>query len=84
MHRQTGDNGPISMPAAAADWYDNMFKPIIEAVKQMKVIQHFPGRSESDLYMWLVHHQKEIRERHHLQQAAVPETVRDFLDYIDE
>lgn len=84
IRRATGNNGVITVPEAAADWYDNMFIPIIDAVKQMKVIEHFPGRSESDLYMWLVHHQGEIQERHQLQQAAVPETVRDFLDYIDE
>ena len=60
---ETSKSSPITLPAAAADWYDNVYLPIVDSVRQMDVIKHFPGRSETDLYEWLIRHQAEIRRQ---------------------
>ena len=73
----------ISLPTAAADWYDNVYLPIVAVVRDMDVIKHFPGRSESDLYKWLIDHQAELRERHNLPEEHLPGTVQEFLQLID-
>ncbi len=49
----------------------------------MDVIKHFPGRSEVDLYMWLLRHQAALRERHNLQKTEVPEVVQAFLQAVE-
>jgi len=74
---------PVSLPDAAADWYDNVFLPIIEIVRNMDVIKHFPGRSESDLYRWVIQHQEELRDQHHLEAVGLPETVQEFLNSVE-
>ncbi len=72
----------VSMPDAAADWYDNVYLPMIDIVRKMGVIKHFPGRSETDLYEWLIRHQTELRERHDLEKIYVSDTVQEFLETV--
>lgn len=73
----------IPLPEAAADWYDHVYLPIIKVVRQMDIIKHFPGRSESDLYMWLIKHQAALREQHDLGKVDLPEAVEEFLESLD-
>lgn len=68
---------------AAADWYQHVYLPLLEIVRQTDVIKHFPGRSESDLYMWLVRHQDTLREQHDLPKIEIPEAVDEFLHFIE-
>jgi hypothetical protein len=69
----------VAYQLAAADWYDHVYLPMVEVVRQMEVIKHFPGRSESDLYMWLIRHQQALREQHRLGKVALPEPAEEFL-----
>jgi hypothetical protein len=41
----------VSLPEAAASWYDEVFIPVMEVVKQHRIAEHFPGWSEADLYV---------------------------------
>jgi hypothetical protein len=77
------DDPDTAFQLAAADWYDHVYLPMIEAVRHMGVIKHFPGRSESDLYMWLIRHQAALREQHDLKQVKLPEAVEEFLQSIE-
>ena len=77
------DDPAAAFQLAAADWYDHVYLPIIEVVRHMKVIKHFPGRSESDLYMWLIRHQAALRAHHDLEKVDLPEEVAEFLHSID-
>lgn len=76
------DHDLISLPEAAANWYDNVYLPIIWTVRETDVIKHFPNRSESDLYMWLTQHQTELREQHDLEKLHLANVVKEFLDYV--
>ena len=80
----SGKQASISLPEAAADWYDNVYLPIIDVVREMEVIKHFPGRSESDLYEWLIRHQAELRDQHDLQKILASDAVQEFLQSIEE
>lgn len=73
---------PVSLPEAAADWYDNVYLPISAAVRTLGVISHFPNRSETDLYMWLIQHQAELREQHDLAKLQLSEIVQEFLTHL--
>lgn len=78
------DDPAAAFQLAAADWYDQVYLPIIEGVRQKEIIKDFPGRSESDLYMWLIRHQAALRERHGLEKVELPEAVAEFLQCIEE
>lgn len=73
----------LAFQKAAADWYDNVYLPIVDVVKQMDILKHFPGRSETDLYIWLIKNQNKLRERHHLGQLDLPHAVAFWLAYSD-
>jgi hypothetical protein len=39
---------------ALLSWFGNVFMPIIEVIREEKILPHFPGRTESDLYVFIV------------------------------
>lgn len=73
---------PVSLSEAAANWYGNVYLPITALVHQLGMIKNFPNRSDTDLYMWLIQHQAELREQHNLDKLQLSETVQGFLDYL--
>lgn len=38
---------------AAADWYDTMYIPLAEAIRDRELLQWFPQRTITDLYIWV-------------------------------
>ena len=52
----------IPYEEAVASWYDNAYLPLVEMIREQEIIQAFPGRSEADLYLWLVDHRQEFVE----------------------
>ncbi|WKZ41752.1 MAG: hypothetical protein QY328_06840 [Anaerolineales bacterium] len=56
----------ISDEEAVAHWYDTVYMPIIEIVRQSEILKDFPGRTEGDMYLWVLDHQ------HYLSQQGQP------------
>jgi hypothetical protein len=46
---------------AGNSWYKNLYIPIINLDKEEKILSRFPGRTESDLYMWIIKHWDELK-----------------------
>jgi hypothetical protein len=44
----------ISFEDAAKDWYANVYKPIVDEIRKEKLLTLFPGKTEADMYMWIV------------------------------
>jgi hypothetical protein len=55
----------ITEDEAVIDWYDNVYMPIIDAVREHDILTDFPGRTESDLYLWIIDHMHYLRENCH-------------------
>ena len=53
-----------SVAEAAASWYDNVYLPIIEAIKESGILKSFPRRTEADLYFWVAYHRERLKERY--------------------
>jgi hypothetical protein len=51
----------IDEDEAVTDWYDNVYMPIITAVRADGMLDDFPSRTESDLYLWIIDHQHYLR-----------------------
>lgn len=43
----------IPLQDAAAYWYDNMYIPLAEAIRDRGLLRWFPGRTITDLYIWI-------------------------------
>jgi hypothetical protein len=77
------NNRPASWEEAVVSWYDNVYMPLIGLIRKYDVLEHFPGRTEADLYAWLVKHQEALRLHHGGDYATPEETVEDFLTKLD-
>jgi nucleotide-binding universal stress UspA family protein len=43
----------ISYPEAVGHWYDEVYISIIEPVRERGLLRWFPGRTETDMYLWV-------------------------------
>jgi hypothetical protein len=74
-------NRDVPWKEAVASWYDNVYLPLIELIRKYNILDAFPGRTEADLYAWLIKHQEALRL--HLggdQHISIEETVEDFVN----
>jgi len=47
----------ISEKEAIIDWYDRVYIPIVNVIHQTNILDEFPGKTEGDLYLWVLDHQ---------------------------
>ncbi len=70
----------VSFEEGARDWYDNVYMPLVRVIRYYKILERFPGRSESDLYLWIIDHlwylRQEFGQEVSLEQAAADFTER--------
>jgi hypothetical protein len=50
----------ISREAAAGDWYDNVFWPSIQALRDSEAMEAFPRSTEADMFLWLEQRRRAI------------------------
>lgn len=43
---------------ASLIWYDNIYLPAIEVIKSYGILEKFPDRTKTDLYVWLNEHKR--------------------------
>jgi hypothetical protein len=47
---------------AVSHWHDTVYRPLIEAINSMGMMESFPRQTTSDLYLWVIDHQHYLRE----------------------
>ena len=52
----------VSKDEAVASWYDNVYMPLIELIRQDNILEQFPGRTEADLYVWIMKHRDTLKQ----------------------
>lgn len=73
---------PVPMDDAVASWYDNVYTPMVSAIRESHILDNFPNRSETDLYVWLIRHQGEMQEAYGGDPASPDETLDNFLEQL--
>jgi nucleotide-binding universal stress UspA family protein len=53
----------ISYQEAVQDWFDHVYLPVIKVIRGRGILRDFPNRTETDLYVWITQHQKELKKR---------------------
>jgi hypothetical protein len=66
---------------AVAHWYDKVYLPLVKIIDQERTLDKFPGRTEADLYLWIIEHLWYLREEcpecdTSLEQATIDFTMR--------
>jgi nucleotide-binding universal stress UspA family protein len=52
----------IPYEEAVTHWHDEVYLPVVKAVRQLGILRDFPGRTEADLYVWILKHRAELEE----------------------
>lgn len=60
MGEKRGANVPFT--ESATHWYDDVYLPVVQAIRERAILQDFPGRTEADLYLWVSEHREELKD----------------------
>lgn len=52
----------VSHQEAVARWYDEDYRPVVQATRERGILRDFPNRTETDLYLWILKHQSELQK----------------------
>jgi len=52
----------VDYPEAVTHWYDTVYMPVIEIIREQGLQRDFPERTEADLYLWLAEHRAELED----------------------
>ncbi|MGH2523519.1 MAG: DUF4032 domain-containing protein [Anaerolineales bacterium] len=59
----------ISEAEAVTHWYDTVYQPVVQVIRDSGLLESFPGRTEADFYLWVLDH------RHYLVEEGKAELV---------
>jgi len=48
----------ISEEEAVTHWYDTVYVPVVHVIRDTNILKDFPGKTEGDLYLWALDHQR--------------------------
>lgn len=73
----------ISEEEAVAHWYDTVYLPIVKIIRQSKILKDFPGKTEGDLYLWVLDHQHYLASTEGQPLRPPEEAAQEFIEKID-
>lgn len=71
MESQSGRE--VSDSEAITSWYDHAYLPVVQVIRERGMLRDFPGRTETDLYLWVAENRERLR--HQLGWSVKPEAV---------
>lgn len=70
----------IPWDEAVASWYDHVYLPVAAAIWASTILEHFPGRTAADLYLWVCRHREDLAG----QGGEIPSPVATVADLADD
>jgi hypothetical protein len=71
----------ISDEEAVAHWYDKVYNPIVRNIRRSDILREFPGKTEGDLYLWVLDRQRILHTQG--QNLVSPQkAAKDFLEEV--
>lgn len=55
-------NLDLSFEEALLDWYDNIYIPLAEAIRDRGLMRWFPDRTITDFYLWVTEHRDTLQD----------------------
>jgi hypothetical protein len=53
----------ISEDEAVTHWYETVYLPVIRVIREQGILKEFAGKTEGDLYIWVMDHQHFLHEQ---------------------
>ncbi|MDQ3864298.1 MAG: hypothetical protein M3317_12535 [Actinomycetota bacterium] len=68
----------VTPEEALRDWYEYGYRPIAEMIREERILDAFPDRSELDLYLWIVYHRERL-ELEARDESVSPQAAKDDI-----
>ena len=62
---------------AVGSWYDRLYQRVVDETREHRVLDRFPGRTEADLYLWIMDHRYFLT----LKTGADPGSEHSAIDF---
>jgi nucleotide-binding universal stress UspA family protein len=69
----------VSYQEAVTHWYDNVYLPVVAMLRERGLMQAFPNRTPTDLYVYLAKHRAELEQALGWKWHLRPEAIVDNL-----
>ncbi len=73
----------IGEEEAVSHWYDTVYLPIVEVIRQSKILKDFPGKTEGDLYLWVLDHQHYLAQTQGKGLLPPQQAAHDFIEILE-
>ncbi|QQO08586.1 transcriptional regulator [Breznakiella homolactica] len=70
-------NIEIEFSDALVSWYNNVYDPIIEIIRDERLYYNFPDRTPSDLYVWIAKHWDFLKKKYGV-NYSIADAAMDF------
>jgi hypothetical protein len=70
----------ISEHEAVEHWYDTVYMPIINIIRESDLLKDFPGKTEGDLYLWVLDHQHYLSKEQGQPLQAPEVAAKTFIE----
>ncbi len=64
---------------AITHWYDTVYLPIVKVIRDTEILKDFPGKTEGDLYLWVLDHQHYLEQEEGIPLQPPEEAARNFF-----
>jgi len=68
---------------AVAHWYDTVYLPIVRVIRDRGVLEEFPGRTEGDLYLWVLDRQRFLHD-HGKELSPPEEAAQEYVKRLEQ
>jgi hypothetical protein len=69
----------IGEEEAVSHWYDTVYLPIANVIREADILPAFPGRTEADLYLWVLDHRHYLVEQGKANLIEPGQAAEEFL-----
>lgn len=52
----------IPYDEAVGHWYDQVYLPVVQVIREQGILRDFPGRTETDLHLWVSEHRAALEQ----------------------
>jgi len=73
----------VSEEEAIIHWYESVYVPIVEIIRESNILKEFPGKTEGDLYLWVLDHQHYLAENSGQPLQPPDEAARGFIEGVE-
>jgi hypothetical protein len=71
----------VSEQEAVSHWYDQVYLPIVNGIRRSGILKEFPGKTEGDLYLWVLDRQRHLNASGH-KLVSPGRAAEDFLEEV--